>query len=49
LASHLFGEETEDTRLIKQAQEARVNFLKASKALQLAEKKAADLIQKVLA
>lgn len=48
LASHLFGEESEDTRLIKQAHEARVAYLKATKALALAEKKAEELLQKVL-
>lgn len=48
LASHLFGEETEDTRLIKRAQEARVVFLKASKALEVAENKASELVRKVL-
>lgn len=48
LASHLFGEETEDTRLVKKAHEARVSFLKSSKALEIAEKKASELLGKVL-
>jgi hypothetical protein len=48
LASHLFGEETEDTRLIKKAADARQNYMKASKALEIAKTKVAALVAQVL-
>lgn len=47
LASHLFGEESEDTRLIKQAQEARVDYIRAEKALKIAEERAQAAFQKL--
>ena len=48
LASHLFGEESEDTRLIKGAAEARANFVQVTRAVQVAKQKHAALVAKVL-
>lgn len=48
LASHLFGQETEDTRLIKKAQEARALYMKSEKALKVAAEKIAALTGKLL-
>lgn len=48
LASHLFGEETEDTKLIKKACDARKNYMKASKALEIAKEKVAALVARVV-
>jgi hypothetical protein len=48
LASHLFGEETEDTRLVKRAADARQNYMKASKALEIAKTKVAALVAQVV-
>lgn len=48
LATHLFGEESEDTRLIKQAQEARVAYFRAQKALKIAEENITTRVKKLV-
>ena len=48
LASHLFGEETEDTRLVKQAQEARIAYVRAEKALKIANDRVKSTSEKLI-
>ena len=47
LSSHLFGEETEDTKLIKMASEAHASYGTAIKAAAIAKAKVAELTKKV--
>jgi hypothetical protein len=48
LAAHLFGEESEDTALIKKAADARQDYIRSEKALKIAEEKTSDLLRKLL-
>lgn len=48
LAAHLFGQETEDTRLLKTAQEARAAYMKSENALKVAVEQVAALTARLL-